>query len=87
LDQAFWELGSMREFLESQFGPSIDAFGYSVGEWEDSLTALQALCPKESLERLAGYIACCAEAGERTGRLLPLREEVLRHFKTFGLEG
>lgn len=77
----------MREFLQSHFGEQIDAFGYSIRDWEEAVIALQALCPDESLERLTGYVACCAEAGERTGRLLPLREEVLRHFKTFGLEG
>lgn len=76
----------MREFLKAQFGDSIDAFGYSLEEWEEAVISLQSLCPGESLDRLAGYVACCAEAGERTGRLLPLREEVLRHFETFGLE-
>ena len=77
----------MRELLKSKFGGSIDAFGYSLEDWEEALRALIPLCPGESLERLAGYIACCAEAGERTGRLLGLKDEVLRHFKTFGLEG
>ena len=77
----------MRALLEAKFAESIDAFGYSVQEWEEALQALRPLCPGESLERLAGYLACCAEAGEKTGRLLPLKDEVLRHFKTFGLEG
>lgn len=77
----------MRAFLEAQFGESIDAFGYSIEEWEEALRALVPLCPGQPPERLAGYIACCAEAGEKTGRLLPLKDEVLRHFKTFGLEG
>ena len=77
----------MRALLEAKFAESIDDFGYSIEEWEVALQALMALCPGEPLERLAGYIACCAEAGEKTGRLLPLKDEVLRHFKTFGLEG
>ena len=76
----------MKAWLVEQFGCDVDAFGYSADDWVEALGALQELCPDQSRERLAGYVGCCAEAGERTGRLLSLKDEVLRHFKTFGLE-
>lgn len=69
------------EHLASQ----LDAFGYSDHEWIDALRELCARCPNETFARLCGYVACSAEAGERSGRLLPLRDEVLRYFETFGV--
>jgi hypothetical protein len=77
---------SLREFLISRFGAEVDAFGYGIEEWVEAVESLRPHCPGSTVERLAGYVACCAEAGEKTGRLLPLKDEVLRHFKTFGLE-
>lgn len=76
----------LKPWIRQHFGCDVDAFGYSLEEWEEALTALEAACPSESRERLAGYVGCCAEAGERTGRLLSLKDEVLRHLRTFGLE-
>jgi hypothetical protein len=69
------------ETLASQ----LDAFGYSDQEWIEALQELTARCPNETFQRLCGYVACSAEAGERSGRLLPLRDEVLRHFEAFGV--
>jgi hypothetical protein len=63
----------------------LDAFGYSDQEWIEALRELTARCPNETFARLCGYVACSAEAGERSGRLLPLRDEVLRHFEAFGV--
>ncbi len=63
----------------------LDAFGYSDQEWVDALRALSPRCPNETFSRLCGYVACSAEAGERSGRLLPLQDEVLRQFETFGV--
>lgn len=79
------ELASWNEEDWKGLASQLDAFGYSDQEWIEALRELAERCPSETLTRLCGYIACSAEAGERSGRLLPLRDEVLRYFETFGL--
>ena len=77
---------SLERYLRSEFGSQVDESGYSIAEWVEALDSLIRLVSGEPVERLAGYVACCAEAGARTGRLIPLEDEVLRHYRTFGLE-
>jgi hypothetical protein len=77
---------SLERYLKAAFGAQVDEFGYSLSEWVEALDSLIPLASGEPVERLAGYVACCAEAGARSGRLIPLKDEVLRHHQIFGLE-